>query len=659
MKPNFTLSLSLNGICLTHLSDGEQEIVGTVSLDSKFLASELANLRETAQGVSTDTIATRLIVPNDQIRYLSTDPHGASETDLTEIARQTLTGATPYAIYDLAYDYCIDAGVLRIAAVARETLLEAENFAIEHGFNPVEFGAEPDSNDFRGSPNFGPTRQAMQLGKDTGETKVKQSAPEKVEVIEFHSARVSVSNDKSEVVKDVATSQHAALDVSDSKSSPSASMEVKPTLTSPRADIPTATPTIAESLQPAVRRKPRNIALITAGIVGLVLVNLAIWPPLFSDDDQVEQIVQTETHDIAALPDEYTGDTSPVDIDPPRQSIVRPQELTSDEARVRYAATGVWQKAPLPPRSPELSGLEDFYQTSLDPKVISSDAVALPAAAYLQTDLHPDSSTLSSGTGITFEFDDRGLVIASDYGTLSPQGVIVYSGRPTANQPAWPKRHIVGQPKEIDAPFAGLRLANLRPRARPDDLSDGVERNTLNGRTLSELAAFRPKLRPKAVEERAIATISPGANPETIDTAVAAAIQSSAPDLTPTEEAVTASIMPKLRPQNLEKAARSQKATAAAQPVSTAQKVTPRLPTSASVTRQATQTNAIKLRQVNLIGVYGTPSKRRALVRLANGKYRKVTVGDRLDGGKVSAIGKSDLRYVKKGRNIVLEMPKG
>ncbi|GAB1362629.1 hypothetical protein MASR1M32_18650 [Rhodobacter sp.] len=64
----------------------------------------------------------------------------------------------------------------------------------------------------------------------------------------------------------------------------------------------------------------------------------------------------------------------------------------------------------------------------------------------------------------------------------------------------------------------------------------------------------------------------------------------------------------------------------------------PKIPSSASVAKQATYKNALNLKKVNLIGVYGTPSKRYALVRQANGKYRKVSVGDKIDGGRVEAI---------------------
>jgi hypothetical protein len=82
----------------------------------------------------------------------------------------------------------------------------------------------------------------------------------------------------------------------------------------------------------------------------------------------------------------------------------------------------------------------------------------------------------------------------------------------------------------------------------------------------------------------------------------------------------------------------------------------PRLPTRASVAEQATVENAIRLNQVNLIGIYGSSTDRRALVRLPSGRYVKVEVGDRVDGGRVAAISDRELRLVKNGRNVVLRI---
>ncbi len=93
--------------------------------------------------------------------------------------------------------------------------------------------------------------------------------------------------------------------------------------------------------------------------------------------------------------------------------------------------------------------------------------------------------------------------------------------------------------------------------------------------------------------------------------------------------------------------------------VSRSQRVKPTAPTPKSVARQATVKNAVALNRVSLIGVYGTSNQRRALVRLPSGRYVKVKVGDRLDGGRVAAIDQSQLRYSKGGRNVTLKMPKG
>lgn len=85
----------------------------------------------------------------------------------------------------------------------------------------------------------------------------------------------------------------------------------------------------------------------------------------------------------------------------------------------------------------------------------------------------------------------------------------------------------------------------------------------------------------------------------------------------------------------------------------------PKIPTKTSVAKQATFKNAINLSKINLIGVYGTQSQRYALIRQANGRYKKVKVGDRIDGGRIEAITQNEVRYQKGGRLLSLKMPKG
>lgn len=183
---------------------------------------------------------------------------------------------------------------------------------------------------------------------------------------------------------------------------------------------------------------------------------------------------------------------------------------------------------------------------------------------------------------------------------------------------------------------------------------------------------MRPALRPVSVQQLADDRARSASGPEAdaqIDAAAAAATASlatpPAPTSTATKFAVSTSARPDARPGNFARivSRATRQAPEETQVASTAsvapRTVAPSIPSKTSVAKQATVKNAIKLRDINLIGIYGKPSNRRALVRLGNGRYQKVAVGDRLDGGQVSAIGNSELRYKRRGRDVVLKMPRG
>jgi hypothetical protein len=218
---------------------------------------------------------------------------------------------------------------------------------------------------------------------------------------------------------------------------------------------------------------------------------------------------------------------------------------------------------------------------------------------------------------------------------------------------------------------ARLALAGARPKLRPGNLSETNERANLDGLTRSELAGFRPRFRPESVQQQAAAVAeaaaaaAAAASAVDTDEAVEVALATPAAFDNATRLAIRASVRPDTRPRNFDRivkrAQRTPKPeteTRVAGSTIAPRVVTPKIPSKTSVAKQATVRNAINLRQVNLIGVYGKPSSRRALVRLANGRYKKVVVGDRIDGGKVSAIGDSELRYNKRGRDVVLKMPR-
>lgn len=330
---------------------------------------------------------------------------------------------------------------------------------------------------------------------------------------------------------------------------------------------------------------------------------------------------------------------------PPEETRLRPEQETSkalSEAAL-YAATGIWQQVPKIAEAPALISLDDIYVASIDNSDLSQDAVALPAAPEVAHDPELDTQSSPAAVGGDFTLDSRGLVTATPEGTLNPDGVMVYLGRPAVVPPATPER---GEPAiaAAEAEAENARLASLslkRPKLRPSDLLERAERALLGGLSRAELASVRPRARPASLktEEQENQPVS---------------------DL-----AITTSQSPRGRPSNFANLVdRAQRRQASAPTATTAAAVsvapvtvTPSLPSSASVARQATVTNAINLRHINLIGVSGKPSDRQALIRMPSGRYRKVRVGDRIDGGTVVAIGNSQLQYQKRGTNTTLKLP--
>ncbi|MDB4053937.1 hypothetical protein N9499_08450 [Octadecabacter sp.] len=153
MNSNFALSLSFDGLRLMHRVLDGWHLVGEVALDDADVTGSLARLRAAAETLEPNGIATKLLIPNDQIKYLALDTTRAEEAEV----RDALHGATPYSVDELAYDFARGGGRTYVAAVARETLVEAQQFATEHGFNPISFAAIPEPFTYVGEAFFGAT----------------------------------------------------------------------------------------------------------------------------------------------------------------------------------------------------------------------------------------------------------------------------------------------------------------------------------------------------------------------------------------------------------------------------------------------------------------------------------------------------------------------
>ena len=153
MNSNFALSLSFDGMRLMHRVPDGWHLVGEVALHDADVTGSLARLRAAAETLEPNGIATKLLIPNDQIKYLALDTTSAEVAEV----RDALHGATPYSVDELAYDFAKGGGRTYVAAVARETLVEAQQFATEHGFNPISFAAIPEPFTYVGEAFFGAT----------------------------------------------------------------------------------------------------------------------------------------------------------------------------------------------------------------------------------------------------------------------------------------------------------------------------------------------------------------------------------------------------------------------------------------------------------------------------------------------------------------------
>ncbi len=710
MKPRFALSLSSERIVLLHRVSRGWNRAGEVSLDSAELAAELRMLRTTASALESGGVRCKLVLPEDQILYTRIPLDVTSSAPHEPALRAALVGLTPYDVDDLVFDWEDKGDHALVAVVARETLQEAEAFASDHKFNPVSFVAIPkDADAFPREPWFGTTRLAatLQAGDDEIERDtdiiqvVGRSAPtpeaeKPVSEIAFTSQRSDPAEAQpapSQVTADtIAPAKRLNLEaVMDSLgekprlqdvSITQSDLAIAPNAPPPPAPpVPVAKPTPAGVQELAVHSRPSTQAVppvrartvLLAAALAIIIVAIALWafvfgntPTQHSSAADTEAVQSAETQD--AQPPEISPDapqiamlsapvapqapTAAVSEAPPTQiapvSLSAAQDLPAPvtapqqvpRAQPPVAGTEIWTQRP--PVTAHPGAVEDVYITSVDPEVSLRDALALPAFPDVLSETAPSKQPLPSKPAEAFVLDARGLVTPTPAGTRNPDGVLVVAGRPNITALVRPDGLIAPVALEPEVNI----FAGIRPRVRPANLSELNERATLGGFSRAELAQVRPKARPASAQERFAAQ-----NP----------LELAEPDPVVGRFAVARSAKPNARPSNfarlVDKALQEARATPAPA-VPAAAVVTPRIPSSSSVAKRATLNNAINLAKVNLIGVYGSKSNRRALVRLPSGKYRKVQVGDRVDGGKVAAIGESELRYVKGGRNIVLSMPK-
>ncbi|WP_172328390.1 hypothetical protein [Mangrovicoccus sp. HB161399] len=670
MRPNLALSLSTEEVVLyVSIDDGWQRL-GRVSIAGRDLGLQMAVLRRIAESFSeTEGLDTLLCVPADQVLWkrLGNDGVGGNPAQVAAHIRRALEGATPFEVSRLRADWRRSGAGIDIAVIALETMEEVEEFCSAHGFHPVGIAALPEpSCHFQGTAWFGlagaPTAPD---GRDT------VAAPHPGNIVTLDSS-LPVAHAQQEAGEEdggLSPAQRAAR-------------------TTAAIDAPRQAP-------PRPGRGSRAAGLLLPGLlVGGLCAALAAAAFYLPGGGMPDAELAALTAPAQPLP-EYGAPEMPdgtlAEADPggfEGAESYGEEAMLFDEAAAGADAAAEPAPAAAEGDAPDLSG--GFV--SVDPASISrlggwsSDDLAQPGVdivaqvdALALNQVPPDPARILP-LAMTppprpdqdrSQTDAAGFVRPSDGGNLAPGGYLVKTGLPAAApgpRPAPdPEAETVTRLADADAAAPGAH-----PRKRPADMAERYERQQLGGRTVSELARLRPAQRSPQAAMVAVALFAERSPP---------------PPMLPALTAEPGTARPAPRPGDLQsrshaaQVASAQSAAAAAAKASTAAvltrpaakaeappKATPaavRAPDTTpqeapgNVARRATDGNEMNLRRVNLLGTFGKPGDLRALVRMPNGDVVNVSVGDRLDGGKVVAIGQGELRYQKKGRNEILSMPSG
>jgi len=655
MTPSFALDLSLDGIRLLFRAEGGWTVVGDVALEDPALAQRLAALRSEAEGLAGAAMTTELVIPPSQIRY-ATIPRPAAAVVTAADLEPVVAGLTPLDPAEFVFDWEVEGEVIRLALVDRQTLLEAETFAEAHGFRPLCFSARPTPAQFPRPPAFGTAVRAVAAS-------LPLAAP---------AAPATGAEAEAEALPDTVGAEALARSLS--------------------APLPGGRRVPRPASSAAWRLRPA----LALGAGGLAAAALALAVGLGTSSDPAASLPEIAPDVALTLSPLGRPDTSDAPPAPPPAADAaplapgtlvvavpdmgtEPSADTSAPAALVEAPPAVSATAgPARPAPPSPATTETIYLASIDPVTRASDAIALPAVATLAARARPMAPPSPPGTSSEAAGEARTAAVTAVEAPASDAAAVTLGSPPLASPTASaPEAETAAEPTEL-----AQALPDRRPLPRPSGLAERNQRATLGGRTRDELAALRPLARPASEQtvvaeapsppsDYAVATSRvPRDRPADLATrvatanAIAAALAAPPPaPPAPAPPPVVAQPQPAPAPQV---AAAAPPPAAAAVPEddyddgeTEVVAAAPNIPTSASVARQATIQNAISLRQINLIGVYGTDRDRRALVRLSNGRYVKVRVGDRLDGGQIAAIGRDELRYVKGGRNFTLQLPSG
>jgi hypothetical protein len=650
MSSKFLLHLSSDSIDLERQdASGHWHRLGSVSPDSKHLTEALAHLRQTVVTEASDPLEVLVALPADQIKRVDLDHSDTS----TAALQQALAGQTPYEFHELCVDCLPTPQGQTIAAIAQETLEEAENLTQAFGFKAAGFVALPGGaweNNFSvfQRPGYGAQSRPRAYSAAVPEAKAIDPTPLAAGPAAAPTPPIAApapsTSPRPELSARVGGAEAAppAPQVTDTKAVtpetlPAASahpqarqaLGIAQYIAKIRSRLgrraPKPPPAHIKTVQAQVGGKPKYFGLILTTLLLLFMFTVAALAATLGRDKISAWLglSPAQTQMTAALPADPVGQVIEIGLEPLNapsapadQTAFAPQArddaLSLQEAEIALKdpendaepPIGLFAEEPPavralaigPATEPAATPPADAegYVAAPDPNLQSDEEPPLLDMPWLRPDPLPDKENRAP----TVAQNQTEEPSAPDAAPLAEPVNIP----PVTAALAQTDQSVAPSPREDASPEETNPLAAVRPMARPASLPSPVRPKTLpDGKSLAR--SLRPQSRPRAIELAALLPTPVVAKPSEIQA-----------------------------------------------PTATSRK---------TVTRSATRKNVINLRNINLIGITGTTRLRNALVRLSNGQVVKVRIGDRLDGGRVTDISSKTLTYAKSGRSITLDMPRG
>ena len=650
MSSKFLLHLSSDSIDLERQdASGHWHRLGSVSPDSKHLTEALAHLRQTVVTEASDPLEVLVALPADQIKRVDLDHSDTS----TAALQQALAGQTPYEFHELCVDCLPTPQGQTIAAIAQETLEEAENLTQAFGFKAAGFVALPGGaweNNFSvfQRPGYGAQSRPRAYSAAVPEAKAIDPTPLAAGPAAAPTPPIAApapsTSPRPELSARVGGAEAAAPapQVTDTKAVPAETLPAASARPQARHALgiaqyvskirsrlgrraPKPRPAHIKTVQAQVGGKPKYFGLILTTLLLLFMFTVAALAATLGRDKISAWLglSPAQTQMTAALPADPNGQVIEIGLEP-LNAPSAPADQTAFAPQTRDDALSL-QEAEIALKDPENDAEPPIGLFAEEPPAVRALAIGPatePAATppanaegyvaapdpNLQSDeepplldmpwLRPDPLPDKENRAPTVAQDQTEEPSAPDAAPLAEPVNIppVTAALAQTDQSVAPSPHEDASPEETNP------LAAVRPMARPASLPSPVRPKTLpDGKSLAR--SLRPQSRPRAIELAALLPTPVVAKPSEIQA-----------------------------------------------PTATSRK---------TVTRSATRKNVINLRNINLIGITGTTRLRNALVRLSNGQVVKVRIGDRLDGGRVTDISSKTLTYAKSGRSITLDMPRG